>query len=808
MRISYNWLQEYLPEIIEPEKLSNILTSIGLEVENLERFEEIAGSFKGLIAGEVIACEKHTGAAKLKLTRVDTGNGQTLQIVCGADNVAIGQKVVVAPVGTIIHPFNNEPILIKQVKIRGIESFGMLCAEDEIGISSDHSGIIVLPSHVEKGSLITDHFKSPGDWIFVIGLTPNRIDAMSHLGVAKDVCAFLSHQQKKDVAVRSPFNDNFKVDNHNLTIDIIVENPGACPRYAGVTFTNVKVDSSPVWLQVRLKSIGLRPVNNIVDITNYILHESGQPLHAFDSTTIKDNKIIVKNLPGGTSFITLDEKERKLHEEDLMICNGEDEPMCFGGVYGGVHSGISPSTTSIFLESAWFDPLSIRKTSVRHNLRTDAAIRFEKGTDIGNTVNVLKRASLLIKEIASGEISSDIIDVYTVPKTKTTIQLNNDYLKKISGKNYPADTVKNILLSLGFEILHESTDHFIIAVPFSKPDVFLQADVIEEIMRIDGFDNIEIPVGILISPVTDHTIIERACMEKAAGYLVANGFSEIFTNSITNSAYFDERTLKDAVKILNSLSVELDIMRPGLLQTGLECISYNVNRKNNNLLLFEFGKSYSALADYKQSEHLCLYLSGNKNEAGWRTKGTRPDIYFVKGVCDKLFSLCGLKVNFSGGENKNGAQCINITAGGETVGNIINVGKEQLDRFSIKQPVLFADIFWDGMMTLVKEINIEFKDIAKFPMVHRDLSIIVDKKILYSNVEEAARLAKVSRLVEIKLFDVFENEKLGKNKKSFAISLTFSDADKTLTDKETDQMINDLIKSFVKELGAQIRTAT
>jgi phenylalanyl-tRNA synthetase beta chain len=537
------------------------------------------------------------------------------------------------------------------------------------------------------------------------------------------------------------------------------------------------------------------------------LHETGQPLHAFDCDKIKGNKIIVKNLPTGTSFITLDEKERKLNEEDLMICNGNEEPMCFGGVYGGINSGVTTATTRIFLESAWFDPVSIRKTSFRHNLRTDAAIRFEKGTDISNTVNVLKRAALMIREIAGGEISSELMDVYPVPKTKTNVTLYFDYLKKISGKNYSSQTVNKILESLGFEIKNLDEKEITVAVPFSKPDISLPADIVEEIMRIDGFDNVDIPQGIFISPAIDPAIIERSFVEKVASYLVGNGFSEIFTNSITNSAYYDNATLNRSVKILNSLSTELDIMRPGLLYSGLECIAYNLNRKNNNLLLFEFGKSYSAGTEYNQVEHLCLYLSGSKNERGWRTKENRPDIYFLKGICDKIFSLCGLVPEFLNTENSTGTDEISIRAGGKIVGTLFEVSKQQLDKFSIKQPVIFADLFWDKLVGKAKLNKIEYKEIPKFPVVHRDLSIIVEKNIVYSNVEEAIIEADVKRLTEIKLFDVFESEKLGKDKKSFAISLTFSDSNKTLTDIETDQMMNEVIRSLEKMLKAQIRTA-
>ena len=454
MIISYNWLSEYLPETIEPEKLSKILTSIGLEVESLHKYEAVKGGLQGLVVGEVITCDKHPDADKLKVTTVDIGIPEKLQIVCGAHNVAVAQKVVVATIGTTIYPFNSEPMTMKKAKIRGVESQGMICAEDEIGLGESHAGIMVLPHDTKAGTGLADFFKLADDYIFEIGLTPNRSDAMSHLGVARDVCAYLSHHNKKETVVKSPFKNNFKPDNQGLQIEVLIENKDACQRYAGVSIEGVTIADSPDWLQQRLKSIGLRPINNIVDITNFILHETGQPLHAFDADAITGKKVIVKNLPEGTPFITLDEKERQLFAEDLMICNAE-APMCIGGVYGGMHSGVSAATKNIFLESAWFNPTNIRKTSLKHGLRTDAATRFEKGVDIGNTVNVLKRAALLIKELAGGEISSDIIDVYPNPKEKTEVALKYHYLKKLSGKNYHGDTVKNILHSLGFELIKE-----------------------------------------------------------------------------------------------------------------------------------------------------------------------------------------------------------------------------------------------------------------------------------------------------------------------------------------------------------------
>lgn len=806
MKISYNWLSEYLPGIPEPEKLSSILTSVGLEVESLERFEEIKGSLHGLVIGEVIECLKHPGADKLKLTKVNTGKGEALQIVCGAPNVAVGQKVIVATVGTTIHPLNGDPFTMKKANIRGEESNGMICAEDEIGLGESHEGIIVLPNDAAVGSKVSEYFTPYSDWIFELGITPNRMDAMSHLGVARDVYAYLTHHNKKSAPVRSPFKNTFKADNNKSKFEVVIENTEACQRYSGVSITHIKVGESPKWLQQKLKSIGVRPINNIVDITNYILHETGQPLHAFDADEIKNNKVIVKNLSEGTPFITLDEKERKLHSEDLMICNGNEEPMCIGGVFGGIKSGVKDTTKNIFLESAWFHPGSIRRTSLRHNLRTDASGRFEKGVDISNTVNVLKRAAMMIKEIAGGEIASDVIDVYPKPKEKTEVVLKNHYLKKISGKNYHPDTIKNILQSLEFEILKEGQDDLRISVPFSKPDITLPADIIEEIMRIDGYDNVEIPSAITISPAIETAGFEAAFKDKIANYLIGLGFSEILTNSITNSAYYKEEVLNTSVKLLNNISVELDVMRPSLLETGLECVAHNINHKNNNLLLFEFGKAYSTsgVGEYKEEEHLCLYASGNKNQSGWRQQEDKADIYFLKGVCEKLVRLSGIDNT----DFKVTDASLTAFANDELIGKLNAVNRNKLEQFSIKQPVLFADINWEKLAAISKKIKIEFSEISKYPEVHRDISMILNKDISYENVERLTKGLNINKLVNIKLFDIFESEKLGENKRSLAVSFTFSDKEKTLTDKEIDSMMNKIIVSYEKDLGAEIRKAS
>ncbi len=808
MKISYNWLNEYLPEKIEPEKLSSILTSVGLEVESLEKFEEVKGGLKGLIIGEVTECVKHPEADKLKLTKVNIGSDNPLQIICGANNVAAGQKVIVAPVGSTIHPVKGDAMLMKKAKIRGIESEGMICSEDEIGLGENHEGIMVLPHDAIPGTEVSEFFKPYSDWIFEIGITPNRMDAMSHWGVAKDVCAYLSHHNKKENYTTSPFKNNpiaigFKADNNTSAVKVIIENTNSCQRYSGVSISNIKVEQSPAWLQQKLKSIGIRPINNIVDITNYILHDTGQPLHAFDADKIKNNTVIIKNLAAQTPFITLDEKERKLSAEDLMICNGNTEPMCFGGVFGGLQSGVTSATKNIFLESAFFEPTSIRKTSLLHNLRTDASSRFEKGVDISNTVNVLKKAAILIKEIAGGEITSDIIDVYPVPKEKTEVVLKNHYLKKISGKNYHPDTIKNILKSLGFEILKEGLDDIRVAVPFSKPDILLPVDIIEEIMRIDGLDNVEIPLAITISPAIETAGFEFAYQEKISNYLTGLGFSEALNNSITNNAYYNDEVLQTSVKLLNNLSTELDVMRPSLLETGLEMVAHNLNHKNNDLQFFEFGNTYSTtgISKYKEEKHLCLFITGDTTNASWRNKESKADIFYIKGVCEKLLHLSGIaNATYNVDENS-----INIFYNDESIGKIETIPQNKLLKFSIKQPVLFADFYWEKLSAIAKKIKIEYMPVAKYPEVHRDLSIIIDKKIAYQNVEALANSLNLTKLTAVKLFDVFESEKIGADKRSLAINFTFLDKEKTLTDKEIDAMINKLITTFEKQLGAEIR---
>ncbi|MEN9299133.1 MAG: hypothetical protein RLZZ429_1446 [Bacteroidota bacterium] len=805
MTISYNWLSEYLPKSIEPEALSKILTSIGLEVESLEAYESIKGGLKGLVVGEVLTCDQHPNADKLKITTVNTGGESPLHIVCGATNVAAGQKVIVATVGTTIYPITGDPLTMRVAKIRGVESQGMICAEDEIGVGTSHDGIMVLSPDAIPGTPAASLFTPYNDWIYEIGLTPNRMDAMSHLGVAKDVCAYLTHHEQEAKPV-SPLGQSFKSDSKELAIKVTVENQEDCPRYAGVTITGVTVKESPDWLKNRLLAIGQRPINNIVDITNYILHETGQPLHAFDADAIKGGEVVVKNMTEGSSFITLDDKERKLSAEDLMICNGAGEGMCIAGVFGGSKSGVTTTTTKIFLESAWFHPVSVRKTSLRHGLRTEAATRFEKGVDISGCVQVLQRAASLIKQVAGGIIASDVIDVYPSPKDKTEVAVKYHYIKKLSGKNYHPDKVKKILTALGFEVIKEDIDELKVSVPYNKPDISIPADIVEEIIRIDGLDNIEIPTSITISPAIAASGVKEALKDKIAGYLVGLGFVEILTNSITNSKYFSEEVLAGSVKMLNNLSVELDVLRPTMLETGLETVAYNLNRRNLHLQLFEFGKVYATdgIGQYHEEERLCIYLTGQSHEAGWRGKPGIFDIYHGKGIAQAILQLTGLnELQFQ--PSANDAAVLELYVGKQKLGIVTEVDKKKTAAFDIKQTVVFVEINYLLLTQLVAQQKITYKEVNKFPTMQRDLALVVNRNTTYGMIEAVVKKLNIPRLSGLRLFDVFESDKLGEGKKSMAISFTFTDEEKTLTDKEADSMVAKLIQALEKEVGAEIR---
>lgn len=817
MTISYNWLCRYLPESssntgtalpsLSPEKLSRILTSIGLEVESLEKYESIKGGLNGLIIGEIMECEKHPNADKLKLTKVNTGAKELLQIVCGAPNAAQGQKVIVAPVGATIYPVNGEPLTMKVAKIRSIESYGMICAEDEIGLGTNHNGIIILNNDAVPGTPASEYFKVYTDWIYEIGLTPNRMDAMSHLGVARDVCAYLSHHENRQYKAVFPFASNFKPTKQAHGFSVAIENADACKRYAGAAISGVTVKESPEWLQNFLQAIGQRPINNIVDITNFILHETGQPLHAFDADEVKGKKIIVKSLPEDTTFISLDEKERKLSVEDLMICNGDNEGMCIGGVFGGMKSGVSLSTKNIFLESAWFNPVSIRRSSLRHGLRTEAAVHFEKGVDISNTVNVLKRAALLITEIAGGEINGDIIDVYPAPEERKQVAMRYHYLKKLSGKNYHPDAVKKILESLGFEIVKESMDELTVSVPYNKTDISLPADIVEEVLRIDGIDNIEIPSSVTISPQVQGNNAETV-KEKLSNILVGMGFNEIINNSITNSKYYTEEILSSSVKMMNNLSADLDMLRPSMLEPGLESIAWNINRKSSNLQFFEFGKVYNITKPgvYEEADRLCFWITGNDHADGWRSKGEAQNFFSAKTILSKLFASYGLgELAFSEPVSTFQGQKYNVNISGKVIANLLAVSNKRLDAFDIKQAVFFADIDFSLMLSMIEGNKITYSEIPKFPAVQRDIALVVDKEKQYAEIEKLIAQLNLPRLKGYRLFDVFESEKLGAGKKSFAINFTFLHPDKTLTDEEIDDMMKKIITKMEKEAGAEIR---
>jgi len=808
MTISYNWLCDYLPVKPTPEELSVILTRIGLEVESLDKFEAVKGSLAGLVVGEVLTAEKHPNADKLKLTTVNIGNGEPLHIVCGAPNVAVGQKVVVAPVGTTIYPSGGEPLTMKRAKIRGEESLGMICAEDEIGLGSSHDGILVLDAALQPGTLASELFKPAQDWIYEIGLTPNRMDAMSHIGVARDVCAYLNNAENtQKYRVQLPEIKPLPKAGTPLAISVTVENTDACPRYAGISITGVQTAPSPAWLKDRLTAIGVRPINNIVDITNYILHETGQPLHAFDANAIKGNAVVVKNLPQDTTFTTLDEKERKLDAADLMICNGAGEGMCIAGVFGGLHSGVTDATHNIFLESAFFSAGSVRATSFRHGLRTDAATRFEKGVDISNTVFVLQRAAALICELAGGKAASDIIDVYPQPLPKTKVEVSYAYIHKLSGKQYEPAKIKNILTSLGFEVIKDTPEGIQVTVPYSKPDISLPCDIVEEVMRIDGLDNIEIPARIVMAPAITAQPDKERVREKVSNYLAANGFHEIFTNSITNSKYFTPEVLEHTVKMINSLSADLDAMRPSMLESGLESIAHNLNRKNENLLFFEFGKTYKVTTKgYQEDDHICLYLTGQQTAETWIHKSSPVDFYFLKGFVINVLAQLGFS-NLQWAESESGSlqPAWEIKVKNQPVVTLGGVAASKLKQFDIKQAVWFADFNWNNILALLQKNDNFYKEIPKFPAVRRDLALVLDKQVKFAAVEAATRAVKSPLLQHINLFDVFESEKLGVNKKSYAVSFTFLDPQKTLTDKEIDGVMDKLIKTFETQLEAGIR---
>ena len=797
MIISYKWLLNYLPEPLPVEQLSQILTDIGLEVEIFEPVEAVKGSLKGLKIGEVLTCEQHPNADKLKLTTVNVGEENALKIVCGAPNVAAGQRVVVATVGTTVHPTEGDSFLIKKAKIRGEESEGMICAEDEIGLGKSHAGIMILPADAPIGMLAQQYFNVPeADFAIHIGLTPNRSDAMSHIGVARDICAYLSHHKKANFSVKMP-DINLAAPENTSPINVNIEAKEACLRYAGISISGVKIAPSPAWLQQYLKTIEVRSINNVVDITNFVLHEFGQPLHAFDALKIKGKQVNVCFLQQSTAFQSLDEKERKLQANDLMICD-ETDGMCIAGVFGGANSGVTDNTTDIFLESAYFHPTFVRRTSMHHGLRTDAATHFEKGVDINNVIPALQRAAQLIAEITGGKIDSEIVDVYPQKIEPVKVTISYGFIEKLSGKYYAPQAVKQILLALDFVIENETETALTVAVPTNKADVSQPADIVEEILRIDGLDNIAIPERLNIS-LMPTKLTDRGMKEKISDLLCGEGFQEIVTNSIVNSKYYPERT--DLVRMLNNLSSELDVMRPSMLESGLEVIQFNCNRKNNDLMLFEFGNTYRKEESYVETAQLALWISGNIVSGQWNQKPASSDAFYLKGILKNLAAKTGIQKIMETVEEGN----ITLKAKNQVLATIEQVSKKRLSEFDIKQDVYYAVINWGNWYKLATASKIRYTEIPKFPAVKRDLALVLDKSVSYQKIKETTEQLKLNGLQEFGLFDVFESEKIGADKKSMALNFTFQLNDRTLTDTETDQLMQQLMNAYKTKLQAQIR---
>jgi phenylalanyl-tRNA synthetase beta chain len=800
MTISYNWLNELLPQSLSVAEMSEILTSVGLEVESIEEYSTIKGGLQGLVVGKIISAEKHPNADKLQVCMVDIGGGTPSQIVCGAPNARIGINVIVATPETTIYPTAGEPFTIKKSKIRGEESMGMLCGEDEIGLGTSHDGIVELPTDWAIGSLVSEHYNIPkADFAIEIGLTPNRMDAMSHIGVAKDVCAYLSNRDGKPYTQIIPDASITLPTINTMNIDVQILDTERCKRYAGICISNVQIAESPEWLQQKLKAIGAKCINNVVDITNYILHECGQPLHAFDADKISGNSIKVQCATQDQTFITLDDKERKLQANDVMICNAE-APMCIGGIFGGAQSGVSASTKNIFLESAWFTPNGIRLSSMHHGLRTDAAIRFEKGVDVSQTIYALQRAAKLICEIAGGTIASNITDIYPEQLPIQKVEITYEYINRLSGANYSKEKIKNILLHLCFGIETETDDTLLLVVPYSKPDISIPADIVEEIMRIDGLDNVPFTGKISFALSETKSNTNQKSKEKIAVMLVGKGYYELFTNSITNSAHYDADDAS-LVKMLNNLSAELDVMRPSMLETGLVAISHNVNRKNMDLHFFEFGKIYKqANGKYFETNQLSIYLTGNNNAEHWQAKQKMVDIYTAKGIAQSVLHTLGIYITIDASENG-----LIIGKKKKSFGTIAQVPADKLKKFDIKQDVYHVVFDWEKLMVEVETQKIIFKGIPKFPAVRRDLALVIDKKITYQDLQKCITTANATLLQSHNVFDVFESEKLGNDKKSYAISLQLSHAEKTLTLEEVDADVNKIIASLEKGTGAVIR---
>jgi len=809
MRISYNWLKQFIKIDWKSDETAALLTDLGLEVEVVEAFESVTGGLKGIVVGHVLTCEKHPDADKLKITKVDLGDGNDpVQIVCGASNVEAGQKVPVASIGTKLYDKEGNAFEIKKGKIRGQESHGMICAEDEIGLGNSHDGIMVLADDLKPGTQASKVFNIEVDEVFEIGLTPNRADAMSHMGVARDLKAGLL-QSNVTTEFITPSVSKFKVDKRTLKIDVKVEDAKLAPRYVGVTISGITVKPSPSWLQNRLKAIGLTPKNNIVDVTNYVLHELGQPLHAFDANKINGNKIIVKTVSAGTKFTTLDGIERALHEEDLMICD-ESGPICMAGVFGGANSGVTETTTNIFLESAYFNPVSVRKTAKRHTLSTDASFRFERGIDPQITDYALKRAALLIQEVAGGEITSDLIDIYPKKIEDFNVFLSFEKVNKLIGEELKKETIKNILASLDIKINSISDAGLGLNIPPYRVDVQREVDVIEEILRVYGYNNIKIPNKINASVSNSSRTEEFKVQNIIANQLCALGFNEMMANSLTTSSYisYSEQILsEETVTMLNPLSSDLSVMRQSLLFSALEAVSYNINRRNSDLKLFEFGKTYHNIdGKYSEKKHLTITMSGNASSESWNLAQKPTDFFLFKGYITAVLSKLNIdtKVKSVPVSQDVFAEGMGFAIGNEVIAEFGTIKKSVLKHFDIKQDVFFGDVNWDAIQKYVSN-KIKLVDIPKFPEVRRDLALLVNQSVTFEELYVVAKQTEKSLLKNINLFDVYEGKNLPEGKKSYALSFVLQDTSNTLTDVQIDKIMNKLQSNFETKFEAVLR---
>ena len=808
MNISYNWLKNYIELCETPEELSTILTQLGLEVGSVEHFFSLKGGLEGFVTGKVLTCEKHPNADKLKITTVDIGKPEVLNIVCGAPNVSAGQNVIVATVGTKIYS-NQDVFEIKKAKIRGEVSEGMICAEDEIGIGSSHDGIMILPEDTKIGLPASEYFHIEKDTVIEIDITANRIDAASHIGVARDLAAYKNSQYK------FPQLDELKPAGKNFSIGIEINNIEACSRYMGICIDNVKVGESPEWLQNKLKAIGLNPINNIVDITNFVLHETGHPLHAFDGDKINGKKIIAKTVKDGTKFTTLDGIERNLSDKDLMICN-EIGPMCIAGVMGGLESGISVNTKKIFIESAYFNPVWVRKTAKRHGINSDSSFRFERGADINMAPYALKRAASIIKDLGIGDISSEITDVYPIKTEPHKINFNIEKCNKLIGKNIEKSEIERIIKALEIKIIEEHGNDLLLEIPTYRVDVTNYADVIEDILRIYGYNNINAPEKISININNEEKPSNEEIVNKISDMLVSSGFYEIMCNSLISSKYFanDE---KDIVKLCNPLSSDLEVMRPNLLYGGLESIEYNIKRKNPDLKFFEFGRSYhhnsdisdiSNIKGYYEVPYLSLWISGKKNILNWNLKDNPTDYFYLKSYINNILRKIGIsldKLTFEISSDKDFSFYQSFKYKNNELLKIGSVSEKLLNIFDIDQEVFYAEINWNIFLEIARNNTTIYKPVSKFPKVKRDLALLIDKRVSFDEISKLAFLTEPRYLKGISLFDVYEGKNIEPGKISYAMSFILEDTEKTMTDPQIDKVMKKLISAYEKELDAKIR---